>query len=77
VGAAFAFHAGELSQAPAWMQDYGLEWLYRFASEPRRLWRRYALLNPAYLGLLALQLTHLCTLDPSRGIEPQSELLYG
>ena len=38
VGAAFAFHAGELAQAPTWMQDRGLEWLYRFTREPTRLW---------------------------------------
>ena len=48
VGAAFAFHAGCLSQAPRWMQDRGLEWLYRLVHEPKRLWRRYALLNPMY-----------------------------
>jgi len=55
VGAAFPFHAGQLKQAPSIMQDYGLEWLFRLASEPRRLWRRYVLLNPAYVALLTLQ----------------------
>src|SRR3954452_3573199 len=40
VGAAFDFHAGIVSQAPAWMQRRGLEWTYRLAREPRRLWRR-------------------------------------
>jgi len=39
IGAAFAFHAGMVSQAPDWMQKRGLEWLYRLASEPRRLWK--------------------------------------
>lgn len=48
VGAAFDFHAGLLPQAPAWMQRRGLEWLFRLVQEPRRLWRRYLLLNPAY-----------------------------
>ena len=47
VGAAFDFHAGLLSQAPKWMQDRGLEWFYRLTREPRRLWRRYAYLNPS------------------------------
>ena len=37
------------------MRRHGLEWLWRLVHEPRRLWRRYVLLNPAYLGLLALQ----------------------
>ena len=48
VGAAFDFHAGLLSQAPAWMQARGLEWLYRLTKEPRRLWKRYARNNPAF-----------------------------
>ena len=77
VGAAFAFHAGELAQAPAWMQDRGLEWLYRFTREPMRLWKRYVLLNPAYLSLLALQATRLLTLKPSRGQQPREQMLYG
>jgi N-acetylglucosaminyldiphosphoundecaprenol N-acetyl-beta-D-mannosaminyltransferase len=41
VGAAFDFLAGTIRRAPAWMQRAGLEWLYRLAMEPRRLWRRY------------------------------------
>ena len=55
VGAAFNFHAGRVPQAPAWMQDRGLEWLFRFCSEPRRLWRRYLLYNPYFVARLALQ----------------------
>lgn len=49
VGAAFDFHAGIVPQAPAWMQQAGLEWSYRLAREPRRLWRRYARQNPRFL----------------------------
>ncbi|MDQ3850658.1 MAG: WecB/TagA/CpsF family glycosyltransferase [Actinomycetota bacterium] len=49
VGAAFDFHAGLMPQAPAWMQSAGLEWLYRLAHEPRRLWRRYARYNPRFV----------------------------
>ena len=56
VGAAFDFHAGLLPRAPDWMQARGLEWLYRLAREPRRLWRRYLLHNPAYLARLAVEL---------------------
>ncbi len=49
VGAAFAFHAGLLDQAPKWMQDRGLEWFYRLLKEPRRLAYRYMILNPKYV----------------------------
>jgi N-acetylglucosaminyldiphosphoundecaprenol N-acetyl-beta-D-mannosaminyltransferase len=55
VGAAFSFHAGGLSLAPAWMQRHGLEWLYRLVQEPRRLWKRYLLLGPVYLTLVLLE----------------------
>jgi N-acetylglucosaminyldiphosphoundecaprenol N-acetyl-beta-D-mannosaminyltransferase len=53
VGAAFDFHAGVLKQAPRWMQDRGLEWLFRLAMEPRRLWRRYAKHVPIFIALVA------------------------
>jgi N-acetylglucosaminyldiphosphoundecaprenol N-acetyl-beta-D-mannosaminyltransferase len=59
VGAAFDYHAGTLRRPPPWMQRYGLEWLWRLGLEPRRLWRRYVLLNPTYLARLAAQLTRL------------------
>jgi N-acetylglucosaminyldiphosphoundecaprenol N-acetyl-beta-D-mannosaminyltransferase len=50
VGAAFDIHAGLLAQAPPWMQRAGLEWLYRLAREPRRLWRRrYLRNNPRFV----------------------------
>jgi N-acetylglucosaminyldiphosphoundecaprenol N-acetyl-beta-D-mannosaminyltransferase len=55
VGAAFDFLAGVKPQAPTWMQDAGLEWLFRFSVEPRRLWRRYAYHNPRFVALLAGQ----------------------
>jgi exopolysaccharide biosynthesis WecB/TagA/CpsF family protein len=58
VGAAFPFFAGAVPQAPKWMQDRGLEWLFRLLAEPR-LWRRYLFLNPAYVFLVALQLLRL------------------
>ena len=54
VGAAFDYHAGLLERAPMWMQRSGLEWLYRLRQEPRRLWRRYAILNPLFLVHLFL-----------------------
>lgn len=61
VGAAFSFHSGEVSQAPRWLMRLGLEWLYRLVVEPQRLWRRYLVNNPAFLGLFGLQLfRHWC-----------------
>lgn len=56
VGAAFDFHAGSLPQAPAWMQRAGLEWLFRLIQEPARLWKRYLILNPAYVAGVTRQL---------------------
>lgn len=52
VGAAFDFHTGEVKRAPIWMQKSGLEWLHRLVSEPKRLWRRYLILAPKFLGLV-------------------------
>jgi len=55
VGAAFDFHAGLVPQAPPWMQRAGLEWSYRLAHEPRRLWRRYARYNPRFIAAFGAQ----------------------
>jgi N-acetylglucosaminyldiphosphoundecaprenol N-acetyl-beta-D-mannosaminyltransferase len=49
IGAAFAFHAGEVRQAPPAFQRLGLEWAYRLAMEPRRLFRRYFTYNSIFL----------------------------
>lgn len=54
VGAAFDFHAGVKPQAPLWMQNNGLEWLYRLVTEPSRLWRRYLYHNPRFIFLAIL-----------------------
>jgi N-acetylglucosaminyldiphosphoundecaprenol N-acetyl-beta-D-mannosaminyltransferase len=56
VGAAFDFHAGLVPQAPAQIQELGLEWAYRFAHEPRRLWRRYLRYNPRFVLAFMRQL---------------------
>jgi N-acetylglucosaminyldiphosphoundecaprenol N-acetyl-beta-D-mannosaminyltransferase len=76
VGAAFPFLAGRIAQAPRWMQRSGLEWLFRFASEPRRLWRRYLLLNPVYLLLLFAQAFGILHFDEG-GTPPRREILFG
>lgn len=77
VGAAFAFHAGMLSQAPPWMQRRGLEWLYRLGREPRRLFKRYATTNPAFVARLAMQRLGLRRPDPNTGVEPTEEVRFG
>ncbi|MHB8491413.1 MAG: WecB/TagA/CpsF family glycosyltransferase [Solirubrobacteraceae bacterium] len=55
VGAAFDFHAGLVAQAPAWMGASGLEWAFRLAHEPRRLWRRYLRQNPQFVAAFLRQ----------------------
>lgn len=59
IGAAFAYHAGELRRPPAWLQRHALEWAWRLAQEPTRLWRRYLLANPAFLAMLGAQKARL------------------
>jgi N-acetylglucosaminyldiphosphoundecaprenol N-acetyl-beta-D-mannosaminyltransferase len=49
VGAAFDFSAGTKREAPAWMSPLGLEWVFRLATEPRRLWRRYLFGNVGFV----------------------------
>lgn len=56
VGAAFDMLSGRVSQAPLWMQESGLEWLFRLAQEPRRLGRRYLVNNPLFVARLARRL---------------------
>lgn len=51
VGGSFDIVAGVTQRAPKWWQDHGLEWLYRFIQEPRRMWRRYILGNAKFVGL--------------------------
>ncbi|WP_309741840.1 MULTISPECIES: WecB/TagA/CpsF family glycosyltransferase [unclassified Chamaesiphon] len=56
VGAAFNFYSGRVKQAPLWMQQIGLEWLFRLLMEPRRLWKRYFKQNPRFVVLFLKQL---------------------
>ncbi len=49
IGAVFDFYAGTVRRAPTWMQDSGLEWLYRFIREPGRMWRRYLIGNAEFV----------------------------
>jgi N-acetylglucosaminyldiphosphoundecaprenol N-acetyl-beta-D-mannosaminyltransferase len=59
VGASFDFYAGNVRESPEWIGKLGLEWLFRFTQEPRRLWKRYLILNPRFLWLAAKQLIGL------------------
>lgn len=54
VGAAFDFHTGRVKQAPVWMREHGLEWLFRLIREPRRLWRRYLVYGSEFVFRVAL-----------------------
>jgi alpha-1,3-mannosyltransferase len=54
VGALFDFVAGGVSRAPPWLRKLRMEWLFRLALEPRRLWRRYLFGNPVFLARVAV-----------------------
>jgi N-acetylglucosaminyldiphosphoundecaprenol N-acetyl-beta-D-mannosaminyltransferase len=53
IGAVFDYYAGTVKRAPAWICEAGLEWLYRLAGEPRRLWKRTVVSAPQFLWLVA------------------------
>ena len=59
VGAAFDFIAGTVKQAPAWMQENGLEWSFRLVQEPRRLWRRYLVFGSKFVWNVSFELLGL------------------
>jgi N-acetylglucosaminyldiphosphoundecaprenol N-acetyl-beta-D-mannosaminyltransferase len=59
VGAAFDYHTGLIRDCSAWIKRAGLQWLHRLAQDPRRLWRRYLLNNPAFVWNITLQLLKL------------------
>ena len=57
VGASFDFYGGNVKESPEWLGVLGLEWLFRLTQEPKRLWRRYLILNPRFMWLAMLQLS--------------------
>lgn len=63
VGAAFGFMAGKVRRCPDWLGNHGLEWAYRFAMEPRKLWRRDLLDGPRFLWHVGLELAGLRRYD--------------
>jgi bacterial polymer biosynthesis proteins, WecB/TagA/CpsF family len=77
VGAAYDFHAGNLAKSPEFLSRIGLEWLFRLSMEPKRLWQRYVLFNPLYIGLFLLQALKLKQFDPKDATAPREEMLYG
>lgn len=77
VGAAFSVHAGILGEAPIWVQRSGLEWLFRLAEEPKRLWRRYLLLNPIYMILLLLEVSCIAKVRVLMPDGTETEECYG
>lgn len=72
VGAAFDFHAGMVRQAPKWMRNSGLEWLFRMMTEPRRLFGRYARNNPAFLWQIMRHRPRAGDQQTESGREPKS-----
>jgi exopolysaccharide biosynthesis WecB/TagA/CpsF family protein len=75
VGAAFDYHAGLVEEPPAWVQRWGLQWAARLAQDPRRLWRRYVLLNPRFIYGVVRQ--RLGRVSASDGRQPHSAVRYG
>jgi len=59
VGAAFDFHTGGIRDCSRWVKRAGLQWLHRLVQDPKRLWKRYLLNNPAFVWRVALQLAGL------------------
>jgi N-acetylglucosaminyldiphosphoundecaprenol N-acetyl-beta-D-mannosaminyltransferase len=77
VGAAFDFHSGNAKEPPAWVQRAGLQWLHRLAQDPKRLWRRYLVLNPQYLARLTAQRLRLWKPSTTDTVAPQGDIGYG
>jgi N-acetylglucosaminyldiphosphoundecaprenol N-acetyl-beta-D-mannosaminyltransferase len=75
VGAAFDYHAGLADEPPAWMQRWGLQWAHRLAQDPRRLWRRYLLLNPRFVVGVARQ--RLGSMPPASESRPAPAVRHG
>jgi N-acetylglucosaminyldiphosphoundecaprenol N-acetyl-beta-D-mannosaminyltransferase len=63
VGAAFDFHTGSVQQAPSWMQENGLEWLFRLMVDRKRLWRRYLIGGSRFAWNAGLEMLHLKRFD--------------
>jgi len=58
LGALFDYVSGHTPRAPHWLADNGLQWIFRLAIEPRRMWRRYLIGNPVFLSLVLAESKH-------------------
>ncbi|MBE9609542.1 WecB/TagA/CpsF family glycosyltransferase [Chitinilyticum piscinae] len=67
VGGLFDFYSGRISRAPLWLRELGLEWCWRLAMEPARMWRRYLLGNAAFLLRVIAQ---RCQNSPAIHVQP-------
>jgi N-acetylglucosaminyldiphosphoundecaprenol N-acetyl-beta-D-mannosaminyltransferase len=63
VGALFDYVSGHVPRAPRWLADNGLEWIFRLAIEPQRMWRRYLIGNPVFLSRVLSESKHPTTSD--------------
>jgi N-acetylglucosaminyldiphosphoundecaprenol N-acetyl-beta-D-mannosaminyltransferase len=63
VGAAFDLNSGRVRQAPEWMRENGLEWLFRLFVEPRRLWKRYLVTIPSAVWSISFEIVGLRKFD--------------
>ena len=77
VGAAFDYYAGILREPPELIQKAGLQWLYRMAQEPGRLWKRYLFTNSQFIALFVMQMFRFWRPDPRDAQQPTTELRYG
>jgi N-acetylglucosaminyldiphosphoundecaprenol N-acetyl-beta-D-mannosaminyltransferase len=75
IGATIDFEAGNVSRAPKWISEMGMEWLYRLVSEPRRLWKRYLMEGPTFFWFLFMQMLNLYN-DPFEAVEQQTDSEY-
>lgn len=66
IGAVFDFYAGTVKRAPQWMQNAGLEWLYRLISNPKRLWKRYLIGNAEFIWLIVKEKYDICNKSDKR-----------
>ncbi len=73
LGGAFEVYADVKDRAPQWMQDYSLEWMYRFAQDPKRLWKRYAVTNTLFIVLLLHQMINVRILGRDKELENERD----
>ena len=76
VGAAFDMISGRRRQAPRWMREHGLEWLFRLFQEPRRLWRRYLIYGTEFVASILLESLGLKKFEQNTNEgKPQTDVL--